>query len=87
MAISNFTISPVEGLPKRAGDELRAAADALLRANAQLVVVKKAIEAGDLDGFCAFSLVETALELTGTYAERAENEADFFTAMAEVCHG
>ncbi|OMW13632.1 hypothetical protein AQ962_03615 [Burkholderia pseudomallei] len=87
MAICNFTISPVDGLPRRAGDELHAAADALLRANAQLVVIKKAIESGDLDRFCAFSLVETALELTGTYAERAENEADFFTAMAEVCHG
>ena len=87
MAISNFTISPVEELPKRAGDELRAAAGALLRANAQLVVIKKAIEACDKDGLCAFSLVETALELTGTYAERAEGGADFFAAMAEVCHG
>lgn len=43
MAISNFTITPADGLAKRAGAELRAAADALLRANAQLVIVKKAI--------------------------------------------
>ncbi|MFG6907315.1 hypothetical protein ACGY1B_22960 [Burkholderia pseudomallei] len=87
MAISNFTITPADGLAKRAGAELRAAADALLRANAQLVIVKKAIEAGDLDGFCALSLVDTALELTGTYAERVDGEADFFAAMAEVCIG
>jgi hypothetical protein len=71
-------------LAKRASAELHAAADALLRANALLAVIKRAVEDSDLDGLCAHSLIETSIELTRVYAERAEGEADFF---AEAVNG
>ncbi|TAM02180.1 MAG: hypothetical protein EPN70_17520 [Paraburkholderia sp.] len=68
-------------LAERARAEISAAADALLRTNALLVVIKKAVDESNLDGLCAHSLIETALELTGVYAERADAEADFFAEV------
>jgi hypothetical protein len=79
--MANFT--PGE-LAERAHAEIGAAGDALLRANSLLVVIRKAMADGNLDGLCAHSLVETAIELTGVYAERAEAEADFFDEVAHV---
>jgi hypothetical protein len=68
-------------LAKRANAELHAAADALLRANALLVVIKRAVDDRNLDGLCAPSLIETAIELTGVYAERADAESSFFSEV------
>lgn len=70
-------------LAARAHSALSDAADALLRANALLFVIKKAVNTGQVDDLCAYSLIDTALEVTGWYAERADSEADFF---AEARH-
>jgi hypothetical protein len=69
---------------KRASDELRAAGDALSRVNALLNVIEYAVSAGEIDKFSVPSLIETAIELTSVYAERAEGAAEFFV---EVNHG
>ncbi|MFM0399685.1 hypothetical protein PQR37_34390 [Paraburkholderia nemoris] len=72
------------GIAMSAADELRAAANALIRANALLCVIQHAISTCQTDQLSAYHLAEMATELTGVHAERAEAAADFF---AEVCHG
>jgi hypothetical protein len=71
-------------ITKRAEDELRAASEALLRTNALLAVIQYAVSGGEIDKFSTHSLIEIAIELTGTYAERAEDQADFFKEESHV---
>lgn len=68
----------------KAASELKAAGEALLQANALLVVIKKAFDEGRLDDLCAPSLVDIGIELTGIYAQRADDSANLF---AEANHG
>lgn len=81
-------VEPDEGrsvgdVAARAQREIEAAGDALLRVNAQLAIIERAFKEDNLDGFDAYALLKTALEVCGTYAERAMEQADYF---AEVQH-
>ncbi|CAM8821436.1 hypothetical protein [Burkholderia pseudomallei] len=85
MATCNSTLAPVEGLSNRAGDELRAASDALYRTSVLLATIENELMDGATISDARvdiFALVKIALEIAKTSADRAEGEADFFAATA-----
>lgn len=71
-------------MAKRAAEELRAASEALLRTNALLGVIQYAVSEGVTDKFSAYTLINIAIEISGVYAERAENQSDFFSEVSHV---
>ncbi|WP_080412752.1 hypothetical protein [Burkholderia ubonensis] len=85
MATSNFTIASADGLSNRAGEELRAASDALYRTGVLLTTIENELMDGATISDARvdiFALVKIALEIAKTSAERAEGEADFFSVTA-----
>ena len=68
-------------MASHACEELRDAANALLRTNALLLVVQRAFNEQDLDRRCVRALMDTAIELTAIYAERGAAEADYFEGV------
>ena len=68
---------------KRAAEELSAAATALWRANVLFGLLAQAILSGDIGKFTPLCLAEIGAEITETYSERAEGEAEFFADEAQ----
>lgn len=63
-------------LVRRAAQELTAAGEALLRAGTLLEVIRHVVTSGDRERFNLLNLVDTAIEQTSTYANRALDEAE-----------
>jgi hypothetical protein len=68
---------------KRAAEELSAAATALRRANVLFGLLAQAILSDDIEKFTPLCLAEIGAEITETYSERAEGEAEFFADEAQ----
>ncbi|MBD2915554.1 hypothetical protein [Burkholderia pseudomallei] len=86
MAALNSTIDRVDGLRTRASEELRAAGDALHRTGVLLQAIEREFMGGatmtdaEID---VFALVQIALELAKTSADRAAGEADHFAKAVQ----
>jgi hypothetical protein len=68
---------------KRAAEELSAAATALRRAGVLFELLAQAILSDDIEKFTPLCLAEIGAEITETYGERAEGEAEFFADEAQ----